>query len=103
MQISPIPGFAWTNPAAANQQASTDARSQSVNSGTNDPGKPAIGDVERSSETMDRDANGQYDGSAMQRDPSSDDENKKQNSPAEPHSLLELPAHEQQGELDLLG
>jgi hypothetical protein len=110
MQISPVPGFAWSNPAAAVQQAATDQRTNSASTagsvGANKPSNadPSIGDVERTSETMDRDANGQYNGSAMQREPASEDgEANQEQTRQEPQSLLELPALEQQGELDLLG
>jgi hypothetical protein len=104
VQISPVPPFAWSNPAAANQQAASELRTNATNaSGSSGAAKPSIGDVERTSETMDRDADGQYDGSAPQRESSSEEQEPEDLLRQEPPNLLELPADEQQGELDLMG
>jgi hypothetical protein len=100
MQITPMPGASWSNAAAA-QQATTDQRA-----GTNTANsaaaaaKPGIGDVERSAETLDRDANGQYTPGQSGRNPDAEnpDEEKK-----EGYSILDLPAIGQPSELDLMG
>ena len=74
MQIVPNPNVAWANPAAASQQASSQQRGP-TNAANADTGpRGGIHSVERSSETSDRDANGQYDGSGSEQHPKSEDE-----------------------------
>jgi hypothetical protein len=101
MQISPIPSSSWSNPAAASQQASSEQRAAA--GGTHAPSGPreVIVDVERSSETLDRDANGQYHGSSgnpQHDEPRSDD-------PPDGQSMLDLPAENDAdgSALDLIG
>lgn len=100
MQITPMPGAAWATNAAAAQQASSDQRAGNNTANSATTAKPAIGDVERSAETLDRDANGQYTPGQSGRNPDAQnpDEEKK-----EGDSILDLPAIGQASELDLMG
>ncbi len=101
MQIVPNPNVSWANPAAASQQASSQQRGP-TNAANADTGpRGGIDGVERSSETSDRDANGQYAGSGSEQQPNSEDEQ----IPTPGPSLLELPAENDGTEptLDLLG
>jgi hypothetical protein len=102
MQISPVPNTAWSNPAAASQQASETTRSTSA-SPSSSAGAPrtALEGVERSSEILERDANGQYDGSGA--DPRREDSNPEQ--PLQNPSLLDLPVASEgdPSTLDLIG
>lgn len=103
MQISSVPNATWSNAAAA-QQAGNEARNSSVNASPAGGSPPSVGDVERSTETMDRDANGRYEGGLDQRrNPSESPEQNPQNGPSEGGSILDLPAIGQTSELDLLG
>lgn len=102
MQISSVPNATWSNAAAA-QQAGSDSRNSSVKASPAGP-SPSIGDVEQPTETMDRDANGRYEGGLEQRrNPSETPDQDPQNGPNEGGSILDLPAIGQTSELDLLG
>jgi hypothetical protein len=101
MQITPMPGASWSNAAAA-QQATNEPRSATQTTGSLGVARPTIGDIERSAETLDRDANGQYtsDQSGRQPSPDGDDGNSGKEGG---QSILDLPAIGQTSELDLLG
>jgi hypothetical protein len=104
MQISPIPGPTWANPAAAAQQAFAEQKGSSSPGHAGATPHPAIGDVEQSAETLDRDADGRYEGSGSEsearRQPSEPD-----GSSTESSSILQLPAQQDDcgSSLDLLG
>lgn len=103
MQITPMPGVSWSNAATA-QQATNDPRTSTTSTNPNASAKPAIGDVERSAETLDRDANGQY--TPGRAGNPSEQENPDENEPdttKDLHSLMDLPAIGQSSELDLMG
>jgi hypothetical protein len=103
VQIIPTPGIAWSNAAAA-QQAAQDPRAGTVKPGSIEAAKPAIGDVERSSETLDRDANGQYTSGQSGRKPDADDSGTSDGEQGKTGgSYLDLPAIGQSSELDLMG
>ena len=104
MQISSVPNANWSNAAAAQQAGNESRNSGAAASPTGGP-SPSVGDVERSTETMDRDANGRYEGGLEQRrNPSSENPDQNpQNRPSEGGSILDLPAIGQTSELDLLG
>lgn len=101
MNISSLPGVGWSNPAAASHQASAEARHHPASSATPSPQATGLPDVEQSSETMDRDADGRDDRQPpSQRRASVPPEESNDN-----RSILELPAgdHEKDEGLDLLG
>jgi len=103
MQISPVPNATWSNAAAA-QQAGNESRTAGSNASPAGGASPSVGDVERSTETMDRDANGRYEGGLDQRrNPSENSDQNPQNGLGEGGSILDLPAIGQTSELDLLG
>jgi hypothetical protein len=103
MQIVPTPGASWSHAAAA-QQASSDPRAGAVARGApQQQSQPAISDVERTSETMDRDANGQYDGGSGQRSNARAADEDSMNATDQGTAILDLPAIGQSNELDLLG
>lgn len=103
MQIIPTPGAAWSNAAAA-QQAAHDPRAGNAAPGSVEAAKPAIGDVEQSSETLDRDANGQYMPGQSGRKGGSQDSGESDTERGKTgDSYLDLPAIGQSSELDLLG
>ena len=102
MQIVPVTGASWSNAAAA-QQAASDSHSGTVRPNAAEAVRmPGIGDVERSSETLDRDANGQYDGGPGQRRPQ-DSETNQASDTSDKTSFLDLPAIGPSSELDLMG
>jgi hypothetical protein len=102
MQISSIPGGAWTNPAASAQQASNETRSHSAMATPAANASPTqIDGLEKSNETTDRDANEPYSGSPSDRHGESKDPETNQ----EHGSLLSLPAMTESDTmgLDLIG
>lgn len=103
MQINSLPNATWSNAAAA-QQAGNESRTSTAKASPTGGPPPSVGDVERSAETMDRDANGRYEGGLEQRrNPSESPDQNPQNEPSEGGSILDLPAIGQTSELDLLG